>query len=256
MSGKRVLLLAAAGSLCATAGLAISILLFSEFGPTQGRILGTTAAIGFYGLLALPAGILADRATLRRLAGLVLVLAGVGFALALAALWITDPPEELINALVSASVFTVASTQTAALATRRSPHDPRSVHWLFVASIMLIFTAASMLAAGIWSGTEREGYFRALGAIAVADVLAVALQPILARLRSRDRADLYELRLQLEPERTLDLEIEASTFARAVAQAVTIAEREGRVLRIELVESGSPRGSENGRGAPVRAPLV
>jgi hypothetical protein len=54
--GKRILSLAVVGSLCATAALAIAILLFSEFHRTQGRILGTTALIAFAGAACASSG--------------------------------------------------------------------------------------------------------------------------------------------------------------------------------------------------------
>lgn len=46
--------------MCATAALAVAILLFSDFDETAGRILGTTAAISFVSVLALPASVLVE----------------------------------------------------------------------------------------------------------------------------------------------------------------------------------------------------
>ena len=45
-SGKRIMLLAVAGLLSASALLAIGILLVGHFGKTEGRILATTALLG------------------------------------------------------------------------------------------------------------------------------------------------------------------------------------------------------------------
>jgi MFS family permease len=235
MSGRRLILLAAAGSLCVTAGLAIAILLFSEFGETQARILGTTALIGLYGLLALPAGILIDQHRLHRLAAGVLALCAIGFAVALAALWTSDPPAALDNAVWTTGLFAAASTQTAALAARRTARDPAVVKRLFIASTALAVTIAAMLAGAMWAELEDETYFRFLGAIAVADVLAVALQPILYRLRGTEEPARHRLRLHLESGDTVDLEVTATGFTDALVQAVTIAERKGRVVGIERV---------------------
>ena len=55
MSGKRILLLAVAGLLSATALLAIAILLGNGFGGSQWKILGTTGFLAGYALVALPA---------------------------------------------------------------------------------------------------------------------------------------------------------------------------------------------------------
>jgi hypothetical protein len=51
ITGKRLVLLAVAGLLTAAAALAIGILLFGDFGSTEGRILATTALLAGYGLL-------------------------------------------------------------------------------------------------------------------------------------------------------------------------------------------------------------
>src|SRR5689334_8083938 len=101
-SGKRVVLLGVAGLLSASALLAIGILLAGRFGETEGRILGTTALLAGYGLIALPATILLDQG---RLAGLSLAglgLAGAGAALALAAVW-SNAPEALGKAVGTAT---------------------------------------------------------------------------------------------------------------------------------------------------------
>jgi len=66
-SGKRLALVALVASLSATALLAIGILLFAEFDDTSGRILATTALIGLFSLLTLPAGALLDRGEARML---------------------------------------------------------------------------------------------------------------------------------------------------------------------------------------------
>ena len=54
-SARRFFGIALVASMCATAALAVGILLFSDFDETAARILGTTAAISFFSLLALRA---------------------------------------------------------------------------------------------------------------------------------------------------------------------------------------------------------
>ena len=82
-TARRLVLIGVAVSLCATALLAIGILLFGNFGETEGRILGTTLMLAGYGLVALPAGFLLDQSRHRPLAGAVIALAATGLALAL-----------------------------------------------------------------------------------------------------------------------------------------------------------------------------
>jgi hypothetical protein len=243
MFGKRLLLFAAAGSLCVTAALAIAILLFSEFGETQSRILMTTVLIGAFGLLALPAGVLFDQGRWRGLALLLVTLCGLGFAAAIAVIWTPDSPAALGKTMGTLAIFAAAAAQTAALAARRADGDARIVRRLFVASCALAFVVASMLASVFWGEIERETYFRFLAALAVADVLTVALQPILARLRSEEKPTLFRFHLYLESGEELDLELAAPTFVKALAGVVTIAEREGAVTRIDR-KTVSPSSSE------------
>ena len=87
MSGKRILLLGVAGLLSATALLAIAILVVGHFGSTQGKILGSTALLAGYGLVALPAAVLLDQGRSRMLGLATASLAAVGAAVALAAIW-------------------------------------------------------------------------------------------------------------------------------------------------------------------------
>jgi hypothetical protein len=233
VSGKRILSLAVVGSLCATAALAIAILLFSEFGRTQGRILGTTGLLALSGLLALPAGILFDQRRLTRLATALVVLATVGFMLAVTAIWLNDPPVALGKAVATVMAFTVASTQTAALVARGGDRERPSVRRLFASSLALALVGASMIAAAAWAEIDdNELYYRVLGALVVADVLTVVLQPVLAR--AGRVVTVHRLRLLVEPGGERELDVEAPTFAAAVARAVAGAEQNGsRVLRIE-----------------------
>ena len=87
MTGRRILLLVVAGLLTASALLAIGILLVGHFGSTEGRILGTTALLAGYGIVALPAVMLLDQGRFRPLALASATLAVVGAVLALALVW-------------------------------------------------------------------------------------------------------------------------------------------------------------------------
>lgn len=246
MTGRRILTLAVVTSLCATAAIAIGVLLFSEFHRTQGRILGTTALIALYGLLALPAGILFDQRRFERIARATVVLAVADFALALAGLWSNDAPPALGKAIGTVGAFALAAAQTAGLASRRSPHDTRTVRRLFAASLTLALIAASMVATAAWAEISAGLFFRVLGALAVADVLTVALQPILARTAAAPTTAVHHLRLVVDTGAERDLQIEAPSFATAVERAIAVVEDEGETVeRIERVPpwstSGRPR---------------
>jgi FtsH-binding integral membrane protein len=242
-SAKRVVSIGVVVALCATAGLAIAILLFSEFDRTQGRILGSTALIALAGLLVLPAGILFDQRRAVRLARAHVVLSVAGCTLALVAIWSDKPPDALGKAVATVIAFTLASTQAAALTARRTERDRPSVRRLYTISLALAAVAASMVAVAAWAQIDRELYFRVLGAVVVADALAVALQPILART-GRTRT-VHRLRLLIEPGGERTVEVEASSFAAAAAKAIAAVERNGtRVRRIERVASRRDAGED------------
>lgn len=233
-TGRRIVLLAIAASLTATALLAIGILLFGDFGETEGRILATTALLAGYALLALPAGFLFDQSRLLPLAATVVGLAAGGLALALAAVWTSGPSDELGKSLTTVNVFAVAATQTAALAARRRPSDPSSVRGLFAVSCVLAIVLATMAIVATWAELEDPVYFRIFGALAVLDVLLVVLQPVLAL--ARRRGEVHHLRLVVEQGEQIESDVEAVDFATAAARAIRETERDGRrVLRVERV---------------------
>lgn len=228
----RIFLGAVVSSLAAGAALAIGILLFGDFGDTEGRILATTALTAAYALVALPAGILFDQARLSWLAWIVLALSAAGLALSVGSVWSDDPPDELSKTLLSVTVLALAATQTAALASRRRVRDPRAVRGLFAASAPLALVLAALAAAAAWAEIENERYFRIVGALTVLDVLVVALQPVLALARPAGRP--HALRLLVEPGGTIETTVEAADFATAAARAIRAAERRGgRVERLE-----------------------
>jgi MFS family permease len=229
-------MLAVVVSLSAAAALAIGILLFGEFGETEGRILATTALVAFYGLLALPAAILLDQARLAYLATAVLALSGVGLSLALATVWSGDPPEVLGKSLTAVTAFGAALTQTSALAGRRRERDSTAVRRLFAVSVVLAVVLAALVTTAVWAEIEdNDAYFRILAAVAVLDALVVALQPILAF--ARPAREVHRLRISVEPTRQIERTVEAADFAGAAAKAIRATERDGsRVLRLERIE--------------------
>lgn len=241
LPGRRVLLAAVAASLVATALLAIGILLLGDFGETEGRILGTTMMLAGYGLLALPAGFLLDQRRARGLAVALLAGAGSGFALGVSGLWSGDDAPGLLEDMIpTVTVWTVAGTQVAALTARRREGDPRLVARLFGLSCVLAATAASLVTVAVWAEIESQGFFRALAALAVLDVLIVALQPLLAA-RASTRV-VHGIRLVVEPSDVIETTVEAPDFATAVATAIRDAERAGQ--RVVLVERAGARSNQ------------
>ena len=225
--------------MCATAALAVAILLFSEFDETAARILGTTAAISFFSILALPASGLIDRSVAQALAWASLGVSAVGLALALVLLWIDwdDVPEELWKSLLSVTVFAVAGAQACATTLRRRAGDSGAVRALHALGLALAVVAAAMSAVAAWAEIERTGYYRALGAVVVLGVLVTLLQPALRRFGGIGDArppTPARVRVTLADGSTMDLEQSGRDFADAAARAIRQAEQDGAsVTRVE-----------------------
>jgi hypothetical protein len=245
-SARRVFLLGLVGSMCATAALAIGILLFSEFDETAARILGSTAALSFFSLLALPAGVLLDRGRFLPLAWASLVVSAVGLVLVQVVLWVDwdDEPERLWKSALSVTAFAVAGAQVAATTSRRRADDSTLVRGLYAAGLALALALAAMTSAAAWGEIDTVGYYRALGALAVLGLLSTLLQPVLRRVvgaaAAPDARVAHRIRVTLADGRSLDREESGRDFAEAVARAVRAAERDGsRVRKIERVEAES-----------------
>jgi hypothetical protein len=240
ISGKRVLLLGVAALVSAAAALAIGILLFGDFGATEGRILATTALLAGYGLLALPAAILQDQRRLSSLAAPVVVLAVGAAALSIAAVWQNEPHDLLGKAIGTLTGWLVASAQVSALAVRQRERDPLLVRRLFAGSSALAAVVAAMFTVLLWAEVDREGYARIFAALVVLDVLLVALQPILARARPTERV--HRLRVLVAPAETVELSVEAPDLAAGASKALRTLERGGRrVLLLEFTDRTAGR---------------
>ena len=226
MTGRRILLLVVAGLLTASALLAIGILLVGRFGSTEGRILGTTALLAGYGIVALPAVMLLDQGRFRPLALATATLAAVGAVLALAAIWTPSAPDALGKTVGSVTVFAVMCAQASVLAFRRQDRDPPVVRRLFAVSCGTGGLIAVLGCAMFWTSPHGSLYPRLFGALVVLDLLLVALQPILAR--ARPAGPVHRLRVVLASGEVVTVTIEGGDLATAAAKAIRSVERDGR----------------------------
>jgi hypothetical protein len=242
-SVRRLFLFALVTSMCATAALAVGILLFSEFDETSGRVLGTTGALAFFSLLALPAGVLLDRGLAAPLGWISLGLSAVGLVLVLVLLWVDwdDAPEGLLKSTLTVAVFAAAAAQACATTSRLREEDARSVRWMYTAGLAASAALATMASAAAWAEIDEGGFYRVLAALAVVGVLVTLLQPILRKTTAPrlPRTGGFRLRLTLDDGREIERENGGGDFADAVARAVRRAERKGsRVRKIERLEPG------------------
>jgi hypothetical protein len=230
VTGRRILLFVVAGLLSASALLAIGILLVGRFGSTEGRILGSTALLAGYGIVALPAVMLLDQGRYRLLALATAALAAVSAALALAAVWTPSTPDTLGRSVVTATVWALACA-------RRQDRDPPVVRRLFAASCGTAGLIAALGTTFVFSEPHGSLYARLFGALVVLDLLLVALQPILAR--ARPAGPVHRLRVMVASGEVVTLTIDGGDLASAAAKAIRGVERDGRRVTGIAVENGS-----------------
>lgn len=247
---KRTFLRVLIASLLATAGLAIGFLLLADFNDRTWKVIGTTAILSGFSLLGLPGAALLDQGRAVALGWANLLLAAAGLTYSLALLWTeSDHGWQLLVLIVA---FTGATAQASGTTARRRADDPSSVRNLYLAGLIGAVVLASLISIAAWQQIEDEGYYRIVGALAVADLLAVLLQPILRRTARADRPapakgdpQAFTCTLDVRPvelpawarrgeDNTVECRVPARDFASAVATAIRALERSGgKVLKIE-----------------------
>ena len=249
MSRKRMLLSAVAVLLSVSAVLAIAVLLIGRFGRTEGHILGSTALLGGFGLVALPGVVLLDKERARGLALTGIASAALASVLALVAIWTPSSSDTLGRTVGSAVVVSVAFSQLTALTARRATGDPDSVRRLFAASCATAALAAILTVAFIWSNPHGTLAPRLLGALLVLDVLLVALQPILARARPGVVAHHFDV--VLASGERVAVSVTGGDVASAAARAIRSVERErGSVVELDVKHEAIDTRSD---GSPIEA---
>ena len=237
LDARRLLLRGVVVSLVATAALAIVALLAGDFGETEGRILLTTASISFFSLLSLPAGVLLDQGRLRELALAGLALTAIAFLLALNLIWLAwdDADDFEWKALVIVTAAAGAFAQAEGVESRRRDGDPPWVGVVAAVSHVSVALLALLVSVAVLDEVEDDGFYRLLGAIAVANVLLVALQPVGRRMSAgRAPAAAHRLVCTVEGGSRVEREIAARDFAAAAERAIRDLERSGqRVVAIE-----------------------
>jgi hypothetical protein len=230
--GKRLFGLVLVVALCASALLAIGILLLGEFDETQARILVTTGLIGFFSLLALPGGVLLDQGRHAALAWTTIGLAVFSFLVAMNLTWGDVDSENLWRVAGSATAVTGAFSQAATATSRRRATDTPGIRTLYLLSLGAVSLLALLILNAIWNEVGDEGFYRFLGAVAVLNLLLVLLQPVARRLRGTSTADLSE-RARADTQR-LAFTLRGTPSEAAVEEARQALERGG--AKVESVE--------------------
>jgi hypothetical protein len=219
---------------CATALVAIAVLLLADFDDRTWKIIATTAMMSAASLLAMPGGALLDQGRAVALGWATLAIAAYCLAHALVLVWTEE--ESGWKLLVAAVAFAAACSQASATTSRRRDDDPQSVRVLHALGVAGGFLTAALVTLAAWQEIEDEGFYRLLGALAVAVLLVTVLQPILRRTGRGGGAARRAVSMTLTTDDGGELrrEVEAPDFAGAAAAAIREAERGGpRVVRVE-----------------------
>ncbi|MFL5953975.1 MAG: hypothetical protein ACJ76I_07690 [Gaiellaceae bacterium] len=229
MQARKLLLRAIVGALCLTAGIAVVVLLSGQFDEIAWRVLVTTSAISFFGLLGVPVGMLLERGravALARLSGLLTLAA---FVLTLVVTW-----RHWTNGVGKTwgvvATLALAAAQAAVVEARRRDTDTAMISRLVKASMLTGAVLAAMGIAAFLGEIDHHSYYRVLGAVAVIDVLLLALAAVLRR-GVGPIAQAHRIRVNGEL-----VEAPGRDFAAAVAEAIRKAESDGQIVkRIERV---------------------
>ena len=248
MTRRRVLLLTVAVLLSVSAVLAIAVLLIGRFGSAEGRILGSTALLGGFGLVALPGVVLLDKERARWLAVAGVACAALASVLALVAIWSPSSSDTLGRTVGSAAVVAVAFSQVCALTAQRATGDPASVRRLFAASCATAALASILAVTFVWSNPHGTLAPRMLGALVVLDLLLVALQPILAR--ARPGVVVHRFEIVLASGERVAVSVMGGDVASAAARAIRSVERErgsvvGLNVKREAIDTRGDRTQSN-----------
>jgi MFS family permease len=191
-SFARRLVIAVAVTLCAAAGFAIWAVLSGPVDPTALQGLGS-ALVGLVCVLAGLAGAsVLDREDGRRSVGLVtILLAGLEFALALAAIWTGSGSDALGRALGMCGGLLAAFVHASLMLGRVRGDDGRALRSLTGAAVAFSMLGALVLSAGLAlaTGSPGGGYWRSLGVIAVLGTLFTLLALIARRLEARQAGE-------------------------------------------------------------------
>ena len=250
-----MLLLGVAVLLSFSALLAIAILLVGRFGSVEGRILGSTALLAGYGLVALPAIVLLDSGRSRALGLTTAALAALAAALALGAIWSESSSDILGQTVGSATIVALGFAQVAAVTARRSERDPILVRRLFLVSCGTATLLAAFGVTLLWVAPEGGDAARFLGALLVLDLLLVALQPLLARARAGNVARRFVV-VTASGEH-IEVEIAGGDVASAAARAIRSVERGGgSVVELKITPPLSGPTEPRDAGGPGPSPGI
>ncbi len=177
----RVFWIGAAAILVVAALVALVAVVRGNFSDTDGRILGSLAALLYCGGTALAGFALAGRGPARTLGWTVVAGAATCLTLVLWEIWsyALDVAGESWSKLASSAVIALAAglmATTSLLIAGRSRLAPLAA----LGGVLSALTAA-LVVVGVWSEPDSDAYVKAVATLAIVSVLAYFLVPVLQR---------------------------------------------------------------------------
>lgn len=180
-SPKRFVLgfVAVAFSVCG--GLAVIFLLFAESSGSLWRILSSTVLLGLFSLLAMPGAMLLDQGRGSILAWSAVLLSALALLWSFRIVWSgIEGDDGSWRLLLTLTACATALSQVCATTARRHETDPAIVDRLYGISTLLAYCLAGFVTFAAWDFLGAGPLFwRVLAALAVLDLVAVVLQPVL-----------------------------------------------------------------------------
>ncbi len=174
---RRAGLAAFFASVAVNAALGIYAVLAPDFGQTQGKILGTSLCVTGAVLLALACEPAWERRLLNPVPVFGATLGSVGFALAIAGIWMEPQSEVFGKSLGSIFTLAVACCLASLLALARLA---RGHAWVLAVTMALLALGAVLVSLVWWLGDDpSEVYLRGMGVVLIAFAAFTVTVPVL-----------------------------------------------------------------------------
>ena len=184
----RLLAILVLASLVFTALAAVWTLIFGEFGETAARVLGTSASVAGYSLLAMAGAAAFGRAKsllVRSAGGLAILCSLMAFVASILLIWAEEFHDEgMFKTWAVASVAALALALIVLLDRIRLPVSRRWLRFLTVAMILVL--AALIDVPVILLDEQSEALGRTVGVVSVLVALGILTMPIVAWQAARE----------------------------------------------------------------------
>ena len=191
---RRAFMWATIASLAASGFAGIAALLIPHMRYTD-EVLGSTATVGAYSLLATICAIVIERARkpgLRALGAAAIALSILAAAIILTEIW----ADRFLNRLITehrAFRITATATTLAVTAAHFGLYFPArllgAARWLKLATVIAATTFGTLLAILFWIEPDEEWVLRSMGALGILTVMGSAITPIVWKMQSLHRRD-------------------------------------------------------------------